>query len=233
MKTSPHTFVATLDPSDLGPIDEMQKIFRIESLVRPLNAQGFSFEELKKAFDDNEMTVVDGFLRTWNDSNGRDWRPAFAVFKDELGDDLAQADWPSRLRDRLGLAHYDCADGPVPIALLEYSVSDVRAAATENGLACAFTNPTVLDTEPWPFFFPAPPELTCGRTMALYEVQDDKDLLAEILHFRITYKREHLVRLGEIGNPPNAYDLRSLRNHHLLALHVASGRDDFGEEIPA
>jgi hypothetical protein len=69
--------------------------------------------------------------------------------------------------------------------------------------------------------------------MALYEVQDDKDLLAEILHFRITYKREHLFRLDEIRTPPNAFDLRGLRNHHLFALHVASGRDDYGEEIPA
>ena len=48
-------------------------------------------------------------------------------------------------------------------------------------------------------------------------------MLAEILHFRIAYKREYLVRLDEIRTPPNAYELRGLRNHHLLALHVASG----------
>jgi len=107
-------------------------------------------------------------------------------------------------------------------------VAEVRAEATGFGVSAAFTAPTVLDSGPWPYFFPAPPELRCGRTMALYEVQDDKELLAEILHFRIAYKREYLVRLDEIRTPPNAYELRGLRNHHLLALHVASGRDDYG-----
>jgi hypothetical protein len=228
----PHTFATALAPADLGQIDEMQKIVRIEALTRPLMKHGMTFERLKEALTNNEMTVIDGFLATWNASSIRDWRPAFAAFKDELMDDLAKPEWPSRLRDRLGLAHYDCAVGPMPIALMEYSVADVRAAATALAVPSAFTAPTVLDSGPWPFFFPAPPELCCGRTMALYEVQDDNELLAEILHFRIAYKHEHLVRLDEIRTPPNAFDLRGLRNHHLLALHIASGREDYGEEIP-
>jgi hypothetical protein len=84
----PHTFVAALGPADLGAIDETQKIVRMESLVRPLAAHGIAFEELKAAFDNKDVTVVDGFLRVWNASNVRDWRPAFAAFKDELSDDL-------------------------------------------------------------------------------------------------------------------------------------------------
>ena len=69
--------------------------------------------------------------------------------------------------------------------------------------------------------------------MALHKVNDDRELLAEILHFRIPYRREHLMMLSEIAEPPNPFDLRDLRNHHLLALHLAAGREDFGEEIPA
>src|SRR5204863_4404900 len=179
----PHTFLAALTPADLGPIDEMQRIVRLESLVRPLVKHGITFDRLKQAFADNEAAVIDGFLATWNTSNIRDWRPAFAAFKDEVVDDLAKPEWPSRLRDRLGLAHYDCAAGPIPIALMEYSVADVRAAATASTVSSAFTAPTVLDSGPWPFFFPAPAELICGRTIALYDVQDDKKLLAEIHHF--------------------------------------------------
>jgi len=116
---------------------------------------------------------------------------------------------------------------------MEYSVAEVKAAAASFAGMPAFTVPTVFDSGPWPYFFPAPRELSCGRTMALYEVADDKELLAEILHFRITYERKHLVRLDDIRIPPHSFDLKSLRNHHLLALHVAAGRDDFGEEIPA
>lgn len=229
----PHTFVAAMGPADLGTIDDQQKIIRLEFLARPLQAHAISFEQLKSAFDGKETAVIEGFLRVWNSSNSRDWRPAFCAFKDEVVDELARADWPSRLRDRLGLAHYDCKAGPIPIALMEYPVAEVRGAATFFAVSSAFTAPTVLDSGPWPFFFPAPPELRCGRTMALYEVEDDKDLLAEILHFRIAYKLEHLVRLDEIHAAPKAFDLKGLRNHHLFALQVASGRDDFGEEIPA
>ena len=175
--------------------------------------------------------MVDKFLDTWNGSTLRDNRPAFAAFKDAVWDDLERPDWPRRLRDRLGLAHYDCAAGPIPIALMEYSVADVNAAAAAFPGACAVTAPTVLDSKPWPFFFPAPPGLTCGRSMPLFEVADDADLLAEMLHFRLTYRRQHLVRLDEIRDPPPPYELKALRNHHLVALRIASGREDYGEEI--
>jgi hypothetical protein len=113
----PHTFAAALAPADLGLIDEMQKIVRIESLMRPLFKHGLSFARLQEAFVNNETAVIDGLFATWNTSSVRDWRPLFGAFKDEVSDDLANANWPSRLRDRLGLAHYDCAAGPMPIAL--------------------------------------------------------------------------------------------------------------------
>lgn len=114
---------------------------------------------------------------------------------------------------------------------MEYSVDEVRRAANGQVGACAITAPTVLDSGPWPFFFPAPRDLSCGRAMSLVKVADDKDLLAEVLHFRISYRREHILRLGEIRDPPEASDLGTLRNHHLLAVRIASGCDDFGEEI--
>lgn len=114
---------------------------------------------------------------------------------------------------------------------MEYSVGEVNAAARAFTAACAFTAPTVLDSKPWPFFFPAPPGLPCGWSMPLFEVADDKDLLAEVLHFRISYRREHIARLDQIRDPPQPHEIKGLRNHHLLALRIASGRDDYGEEI--
>ena len=107
----PHTFQSALAPAGLGSIDDMQKIVRIESLTRPLAKHDITFERLREAVTNNETTVVEGFMATWNASNIRDGRPAFATFKDEVIDDLGRPDWPTRLRDRLGLAHYDCADG--------------------------------------------------------------------------------------------------------------------------
>ena len=67
--------------------------------------------------------------------------------------------------------------------------------------------------------------------MPLIQVYDDSLLLAEILHWRLNYRREHIARLAEIREPPAPYNLKSLRNNHLLAVQVASGQDGFGEEI--
>lgn len=228
----PHTFLADLEPVDLGTIDETQKIVRIEGLTRPLDKRGLNFDDLREAIEKDETAVVDGFLKTWNNSSVRDWRPLFAAFKDEVLEELAEEDWPCRMRDRLGLAHYDCADGPIPVALMEYSVGEIMEAANAAGVSCAFTVPTVLDSGPWPYFFPAPPELSCGRAMSLFEVADDEALLAEMLHFRLTYRRDHIARLGEIRTPPPGIGLAALRNHHLTALQMASGRYDYGEEMP-
>jgi hypothetical protein len=228
----PHNFLPFLMPASFSTLDMRQRIVRIESLIRPLRAYGVEFSRFRQAFEARDTDVIDGFVAVWNGSSQRDWRPAFAAFKDEVLDDLKDPKWPSILRDRLGLAHYDCGGGPIPIALMEYSVGEVMDAATRANTSVGITVPTVLDSVPWPYFFSSPAQLSCGRTMALYEVNDDRDLLAEILHFRIEYRREHIVRINEISDPPRPFDLKGLRNHHLLALRLASGNYSYGEEMP-
>jgi hypothetical protein len=163
-----HTFDVALSPADLAPIDEAQTIVRLEDLTRPLSQMGapMSLERLKQALANNENALVDAFLRVWDQSSVRDWRPCFGAFKDEVRDDLERPNWPARLRDRLGLAHYDCAAGPVPIALMEYSVGEVIAAATDFGALCAVTAPTVLDSGPWPHFFSGATEVALRQSNA-------------------------------------------------------------------
>jgi hypothetical protein len=58
----PQTFDSALAPADLGAIDEMQKIVRIEGLDRALNKHGMTFERLRRAVTNGETAVVDGFL---------------------------------------------------------------------------------------------------------------------------------------------------------------------------
>jgi hypothetical protein len=161
----------------------------------------------------------------------RDARPVFATLRSAVAEDLDSVEWPERLRDRLGLAHYDASAGPEPIALMEYRVEEIIEAAKNARTACALTAPTFMDSGPWPYFFPAPTELDCGRAMALFEIGSDHDLVVELLHVRLTYRREHIAKLGEIRLPPAPLALPRLRNHHLTALRLASGRDEFGEEM--
>ena len=229
----PHTFQTDLEPARLGPLplEPFQPIIRLEDLRTPLGAQGLVFEQLQTARSQNHTAFVDSFLEDWNDA--RDYRPAFAVWKDQVLGELAAPDWADRMRDRLGLAHYDPTDEPIPVALMQYTVRDVTIEAASFGCSQAFTAPTVLDSGPWPYFFPAPKELPYGRAMPLTPMGSDEQLLAEMLHFRLTYRRDHIVDLGLIRRRrPNVFSLKELRNHHLVALRLASDRYDFGEEIP-
>jgi hypothetical protein len=227
----PHTFMTEFIVRDLSRIDEKQKVVRIESIARPLSASAISLDRLQKALAGDEHDIIDLFLRTWNDSSMRDARPAFASLKSAVVEDLDEPDWPERLRDRLDLAHYKAASRPEPIALMEYRVEEIVGAAKLAGGACALTAPTVLDSRPWPHFFPAPTELDCGRAMALLEIDSDENLVIELLHMRLTYRREHIMKLGEIRHPARSIALARLRNHHLMALRLASERYEFGEEM--
>lgn len=223
----PETFSLAHGPAIYAALDEDQVIVRLELIQRALVADSTTFEDVHAAFERGEHAVLDKFLDTWNGK--RDARPAFAAFGRELGDDLAAADWPQRLRDRLGLAHYGA--GSEPVALMCYTVREVMAAARAAGAASAFAVPTVLDAPSNPQFFPGPVGLPCGRAMPLQDGYDEAHLVAEVLHARIAYRRNHLVKLARMGAPPVRGDLKALRNHHLLVLRIASDRYDFGEEI--
>ena len=180
------TFRANLDPARLVPglLDTDQRILRLESVpATPLNEAGLTFEQLTRAFNDDNHAVLDAFLQRWNVL--RDARPAFAAWKDELTEDLRFPDWPDRIRDRLGLAHHDPGrSGPVPVMLMEYDVASVLRAAASHGIRDAFVSPTVIDSLPSPWFFPSPTELAYGRTMNLEA--GTPQLLAEFLHVGMT-----------------------------------------------
>ena len=229
---NPDTFRDDLDPARLvsGSLDTYQRIARLE-IVRAtvLNEAGLSFGDLSRAFDAGDHAVLDVFLRGWNAK--RDGRPAFAAWKDELIDDLSAPDWADRVRDRLGLAHHNPAPArPIPVILMEYDVASVLHAAASRGVRDAFVCPTVVDSAPWPWFFPSPNGLAYGRTMNLGA--GTASLLAEFLHVGMTYTRDHIARLGEITRPVGPVELRGLRNRHLAALRAAARRPDFGEDMP-
>ncbi len=231
----PHTFAGDMEPAVLSPagLEPTQWIVRLESLERIFAKwaapaeQGQPLERLQKAKDANDTPLLNQFCDLWNNSGTRDFRPTFAAWRGELEHELEADDWPDRLRDRLGLEHYNCANGPIPVALMMYQVKDVAAPV---GASTAFTAPTVFDFRPSPYFFPAPRNCPYGRVMSL--ISDDDDLLAEMLHVRIAYRPEHIAKLGYIARPSAGHDLKELRNHHRLALQVATSREDFGEDIP-
>jgi len=210
-----------------------QKLIRVENLTRPLENAGLTLAELQRCVastDPAEMALVDDFVNQWN--RDRDNRPAFAAFKDQLLAEVCDADWPHRLRDRLGLTHLAPAGGTLAVAVMEYTVEDVLdEAAGSSDIVYPFCTPTFLDIRPSSQFFPTPKELSAGAPMALFEIWSDEDLIAEVIHPRLTYRPHHIAKLGEISFGVPATDFGTMRNNHLAALQLAAVRDDFGEEI--
>lgn len=118
-----------------------------------------------------------------------------------------------------------------------YTVKEVKAAARAD--AVPITWPTVLDSRPWEYYFPAPQEIPYGRAMALRTDGGEESLQPELLHARIEYKRSHVRAMALIERPWGPAELRELRNHHLLKVRLAlldeptaHGRPEFGEDMP-
>lgn len=228
----PDTFVPALNPAASGEQDENQPLVRIESLERPMRAFGIKFDQLNAALPDDSpesLAMLDAFVQSWNDN--RDNRPMFAAFRDSVLTDADSVDWPHELRNRLGLAHFQPGNGQrIPVAQMVYSVREVMHGAPAD--ATAFTTPTVLDSRPWEYFFPAPKGVQYGRAMALTDDGDEESLQAEVLHARIDYKRQHMDRIGWIEDRWGPVEVKRLRNHHLLLIRIASGQHEFGEDMP-
>jgi hypothetical protein len=189
-----------------------------------------SLQGFATSSDPVDIAALQSFLDQWN--LARDNRPAFAAFKDELLSEIFDADWPEKMRDRLGLAHYTATDTPIAVALMEYTVGDVLTeAAHVADIAHPFCVPSFLDSKPNSQFFPTPRDLQFGAPMALLEIWSDDMLVAEVLHTRLTYRASHIGKLGQISTKGPTSDLKVLRNCHLDALQVAAVREDFGEHL--
>jgi len=228
----PETFTPLNAVAGLGPLSTEQKVVRLETLQEALDKTGVPFANLEAALaarDAMSRALLDSFISQWNERPDIPRNPlSFAAFKDQLLDEITSENWPDRLRDRLGLAHLDPAGGPIPVALMEYEVEDVINGTVGSPRFCA---PTALDGTPYCQFVPTPRELPFGSPMALYPVQSDEDLVAEILHPRLTYLRGHMVKLGLITSRTASVDFVRLRNNHIWALRLATLREDFGVEL--
>ncbi len=224
----PPTFTASNSMASLPDLPP-QRLVRLELLDWPLRLWGGSFNALSEAHSGGsgpEKALVETFLDLWDKE--RDNRPGFAAFKDQLlPEDLGDPDWANRLRDRLGLPYES-----KPVALMEYDTLDVIAQSKGMpGAAYRFCIPSTFDHKPSAQFFPTPRECGFGSPMSHGIIQDEKALLAEIVHLRLTYSPRHLVKLGQITAPLPGTDFKTMRNNHLMALQLESGRDGFGVDL--
>ena len=232
--STPDAFLPANEGAWLGGLSENQSFVRLEAIDRPLRAAGLSLEDLRDCHDRAQQedtdarTTVSRFCDVWNQI--RDGRPMFAAFYDEVKSEADNDDWPLALRNRLGLAHYGTDGGsPLAVALMLCPLSHVLGGKTPSRRAvCSL--PTVLDNGMHEFFFPVPREHPYGATLHL-EPNCSDTLTSEVLHRRVDYRAEHILRLDRIGRghelAGNA--LAEARDLHLMALQIACTREDFGE----
>lgn len=159
-------------------------------------------------------------------------RPRFAAFAQELDEEIAADDWPDRLRDRLGLAHYP-RNGAVrwPVALMAYTVKDVCEGVDQTAAPQLLTVPTPLDDMPYEIFHPAPKGMNFGRTLHLGDNGECDKLASEVLHPRFNYAANHILKIGEISTPADVppEKLAKLREWHIFCLRWHNeDRQDFG-----
>lgn len=247
---TPETFSEINRAAFLTGLEESQHVVRLECLDGVLKGSGLTLAELaehleiwreRKKPSDDKVTVEDAkavledFCQKWN--NERDNRPMFAAFYDEIKEDIEAPDWTSRVRDRLGLSHYDVLypEKNIPVALMLYPVSKILKGLKKEEKERAFAVPTVLDGDLNTHFFPTPASANYGRTLDLEPDPNCERLVSEILHRRIDYAPDHFLKFGEISTPipPHARGkaLAALRNQHLFCLRYETGMEGFGEDI--
>jgi hypothetical protein len=232
----PDTFGPDNSSNRWPSIEPNLYLLRIEDANFALRDSGVDLPELERAVEKRDDAILARVCDAWNVR--RDRRPVFATTEIAVNDILAAAgaDWPHALRNNLGLGHFNPAPGlpPVRVLLIRYTVEEVMQdkKAGANGFAI----PTVIDGRLNPFFCPTPRPAP-GSEAAQYEVgravnlapvasQSEYRMGLELVHSYITYKPEHILRIGYISSPLTV-DLSALRSFHLDWLRLDTDRDDF------
>jgi len=197
----------------------------------------------KEKLSDGDEALRAEFMAQWN-AQRIQARPLFATFLNEFGgnlESLAKSDWPHLLRDRLGLTHWpSMTDKPLPVALMCYTVEEVRQArllSAKKGAVAGFARPTVLDGEFSAAFIPAPLPPggeSYGYTLDLASAEIPATFTPELLTFPIDYQPRHLKALGYITRPHALHDAAAMlaaRNRHVQGLRGLPDCADFGEVL--
>lgn len=173
-------------------------------------------------FSDDQRSRLADWLDELN--NRRDARPAFAAPFDEVKQLLAAPDWPTQLRNVLGLSHFaGSSEKRLPVVLCRYNLSRVERAARKARIAAWAAVPTVLEaggaSGPGAAFFPFPKAAAginpfgFGVTVSL-AADGGLDFKSELLHFRLDYTLDDFAMVGEITDAVTDAQLASYRQRH-------------------
>jgi hypothetical protein len=229
----PETFRG-LDPNALFVAADLGlPLLRIEELESMETVAGAARGELKPMVEaylssggrSGEPELRDFFTR-W--SRRAQIRPSFAAFHADLEDlfETGQG-WEDRLRDALGLIHFDPGQrgNAIDVLVFCYDVREVprlrRLEVNQRPLAV----PTVLDSRFSVAFCPSPRDTAYGHVVDLSgNVSEPR---REVVHPTMPLRPGNLWRMGSIRKTVDGGLLPVARQLHLMALRSLSGRDDY------
>jgi hypothetical protein len=240
----PHSFMHLNAAAGIKTLAPELKLVRIEDLREPLEKTAIAPHQLIGALPKTNrpsQALLEWFIDQWNTRSDIRRNPhSFSAIKNQILREIGDPNWPELLRDKLGLDHFDATrNGDIPVALMEFEAGEIldQASATP-GMDYPFCIPTALDCEPNPQFFPTPTSpgrspgpLDFGCPMGLFVILTSDNLIAEVLHPRLTYKRENIAKVGFISAGLPDVDFKEMRNAHLWALRIEADRDDYGAEL--
>lgn len=222
--------------------DQSLHLIRTEELAFVARLSGMPEDRLRRLARDvvEHGTTAAGFadldsaLRAW--TRQIQLRPTFAAFWEDLSalfgntPDQDAEGWADRLRDRLGLAHYDpkARRGPIDILVFRYEVGSLARISELGEDVRALVPPTVLDGNLSEVFCPSPPGAGTGHTLDLGGAFDS--LRREVLHPASAFGARHLWRIGTIQVPVDLASLADLRSLHLLWLREQTGVADYAAD---
>jgi len=234
------TFGAINQPNHLASTESNQDVVRLESVAGFFDRAKAGFDSLDKllvslryytshrhgAIDPDEKSRLEFWVDELN--RKRDARPMFVAPFGEVESLLKLPDWPTHLRNMLGLVHHNgTPDKPLPVVLMRYSLSRAEQASRKIKMHGWAATPTVLEAGnnkgPGAAFFPFPKAamgadgISFGTTVSLGS-GDGLDFKSELLHFRIDYKLEDFWMLGEIKDAIDEPQLASARRRHFEIL---------------
>lgn len=223
---------------DLAGTDASVDLVRVERLESIAADARVAADEVDARFAEASAASPTPDAVAWSDAvlgrwaRTRDLRPMWAAFWEDCSDllsasDSEQPNWPSILRDRLGLSGIDPAISArrIPIVAFRYPVRIVPTLRGDKARRClAF--PTVLDGSLSAAFCPTPSGGAWGRTVDLAE--EVAEPFREVIHPPVRLRAHHICGVGTVAldAPPSLAEARGV---HLLWLQDAFDRDDYGD----
>ena len=179
-----------------------------------------------------ERLLLDDMLEKW--VSFLDLRPVYAAFWEDVAELFPgsaaedQPGWANRLRDRMGLAHFNPSARlreRIRVIVFIYPVEMLPTLRTDRNRR-PIVPPTVLDGRHSAAFCPAPRGSQIGSTVDLGASRPLPR--REVLHPAIGFRSGHVFRIGEIDAPVDLALLPTVRGLHLQEIRLDSGRPEYG-----